>query len=111
MTVSTRKLTGLIDQSQKTPATILREKKGEKKDLSSNEVGETQIMNIRKERDMDLKQKRAHVCFQHIHCLIVTFLLMPTSRTCCQLPFNPCICSYGTSFSSNNANVSVPLEI
>ena len=51
MTVSTRKL------PQKTPATILQEKK----DISSNEVGEAQkIMNIAKERDMDLKQKRAH---------------------------------------------------
>ena len=51
MAVSTRKL------AQKTPATILREKK----DISSNEVGEAQkIMNIAKERDMDLKQKRAH---------------------------------------------------
>ena len=50
MTVSTRKL------PQKTPATILQEK-----DLSSNEVVEAQkIMNIAKERDMDLKQKRAH---------------------------------------------------
>ena len=47
MTISTRK----------TPATILQEKK----DLSSNEVGEAQkIMNIAKERYMDLKQKRAH---------------------------------------------------
>ena len=51
MAVSTRKL------PQKTPATILQEKK----DLSSNEVGEAQkIMNIAKERDMDIKQKRAH---------------------------------------------------
>ena len=69
MTVWTRKLPRLTDQSQKTPATILREKK----ELSSNEVGEAQIMNITKERDMNLKQKRAHVCFQHIHCSIVTF--------------------------------------
>ena len=61
MTVSTRKLPGLTDQSQKTSATILREKK----DLSSNEVGEAQkIMNIAKERDTDRKQKRDHVCFQ-----------------------------------------------
>ena len=51
MTVSTRKL------PQKTPATILQEKK----DLSSNEVGEAQkIMNIAKERDMDVKKERAH---------------------------------------------------
>ena len=51
MTVSTRKLL------QKTPATIINEKK----DLSSSEVGEAhEIMNIAKERDMDLKQKRAH---------------------------------------------------
>ncbi len=51
MTVSTRKL------PQKAQATILQEKK----DLSSNEVGEAQkIVNIAKERDMDLKQKRAH---------------------------------------------------
>ena len=51
MAVSTRKL------PQKTPATILQEKK----DISSNEVGEAQkIMNITKERYMDLKQKRAH---------------------------------------------------
>ncbi len=51
MTVSSRKL------PQKTPATILQEKK----DLSSNEVGEAQkIMNIAKERDMDVKQERAH---------------------------------------------------
>ncbi len=57
LTVSTRKLPGLTDQPQKTPATILQEKK----DLSSTEVGETQkIINIAKERDMDLKQKRAH---------------------------------------------------
>ena len=42
---------------QKTPSTILQEKK----DLSSNEVGKAQkIVNIAKERDMDLKQKRAH---------------------------------------------------
>ena len=49
MTVSTWKLPGLTDQSQKTPATILREKK----DLSYNKVGEAQkfmnmIMNIAK---------------------------------------------------------------
>ena len=51
MTVSMRKL------PQKTPATILQEKK----DISSNEVGEAQkIMNIAKERDRDLMQKRAH---------------------------------------------------
>ena len=51
MAVSSRKL------PQKTPATILQEKK----DLSSNEVGEAQkIMNIAKERDMDSMQKRAH---------------------------------------------------
>ena len=57
LTVSTRKLPGLTDQPQKTPATNLQEKK----DLSSIEVGETQkIINIAKERDMDLKQKRAH---------------------------------------------------
>ena len=48
--ISTRKL------PQKTPATILQEK-----DLSSNEMGEAQkIMNIAKERNMDLKQKRSH---------------------------------------------------
>ena len=50
------------------------------------------------------------MCFQHIHCSIVTFLLTPTSRNCCQLSFNPCIWRYGTSFSSNNTNFSVPLE-
>ena len=51
MVVSTRKL------PQNTPATILQEKK----DLSSNEVGEAQkIMNIAKERYIDLKQNRAH---------------------------------------------------
>ncbi len=78
MTVSTRKLPGLTDQSQKTPATILLEKK----DLSSNEVGEAQkIMNIAKERDMNLKQKRAHVCFQHIHCSIVTFRSCQRAKT------------------------------
>ena len=55
--VSTRKLPGLTDQAQKTPATILQEEK----DLSSNEVGEEQkIKNMAKERDKDLKQKRAH---------------------------------------------------
>ena len=52
MTASTRKLPGFTDQPQKTPATILQEKK----ELSSNEVGEAQkIMNIVKERDKDLK--------------------------------------------------------
>ncbi len=57
MTASTRKLPGFTDQPQKTPATILQEKR----DLSSNEVGEAQtIMNIAKERDKDIKQKRAH---------------------------------------------------
>ena len=50
LTVSTRKLPGLTDQPQRTPATILHEKN----DLSSNEVGEAQnIINIAKERDMD----------------------------------------------------------
>ena len=57
MTASTRKLPGFTDQPQTIPATILQEKK----DLSSNEVEEAQkIMNIVKERDKDLKQKRAH---------------------------------------------------
>ena len=57
MTASTRKLSGFTDQPQTISATILQEKK----DLSSNEVGEAQkIMNIVKERDKDLKQKRAH---------------------------------------------------
>ncbi len=58
MTASTRKLPGFTTgQPQKTPATILQEKR----DLSSNEMGEAQsIMNIAKERDMDIKQKRAH---------------------------------------------------
>ena len=56
MTVSTRKLPGLTDQPQKTPATILQEKK----DHSSNEVVEAQkIMDIVKERDIS-KQKSAH---------------------------------------------------
>ena len=51
MTVSTRKLL------QKTPATIIQEKK----DPSSIEMGDAQdIMNISKERDMDFKQKRVH---------------------------------------------------
>ena len=108
VTVSTRKLPGLTDQPQKTPATILQEKKY----LSSNEVGDAQnIMNIAKERDKDLKQKVLTMCFQYIHCPIVTFLLMPTSRNCCQLSFNPCIWRYGTSCSSNNTDISVPLEI
>ena len=57
MTASTRNLPGFTDQPQKIPATILQEKK----DISSNDVGEAQkIMNIVKERDKDLKQKRAH---------------------------------------------------
>ena len=58
MTVSTLKLPWLTGQPQKIPATILQDKK----DLSSNEVGEAQnIMNISKERDMDnIKQKRSH---------------------------------------------------
>ena len=107
LTVSTRKLPGLADQPQKTPATNLQEKN----DLSSNEVGEAQnIINIAKERDMDLKQKHAHNVLQHIHFSIVTFLYMQTSRNSCQLSYNPCILRYGTSCSSNNANLSAPLE-
>ena len=54
MAVSTRKL------PQKTPAIILQEKK----DLSSNEVGEAQhIMNIAKERD-NYYGSQAETCSQ-----------------------------------------------
>ena len=50
------------------------------------------------------------MCFQHIHCSIVTFLFTPTSRNSYQLSLSPCIWRYETSFSSNNAKLSVPLE-
>ena len=57
MAISMWKLPGFTDQPQKTPATILKEKK----DLSSNKAGEAlRITNIDKVRVMDVNQILAH---------------------------------------------------
>ena len=57
MTISKRKLHGFSDQPQMTPATVQKEKKN----ISSKELAEVQkIMDITKERGMDIKQILAH---------------------------------------------------
>ena len=57
MTISKRKLPRFSDQPQMTPATSQKEKKN----ISSKELAEAQkIMDIAKERGMDIKQVLAH---------------------------------------------------
>ena len=57
MTISKRKLSTFSDQPQMTPATIQKEKKN----ISSKELAEAQkIMDIAKERGMDIKHILAH---------------------------------------------------
>ena len=57
MTISKRKMPGFSDQPQMTPATIQKEKKN----ISSKELAAAQkIMDITKERGMDIKQILAH---------------------------------------------------
>ena len=57
MTTSKRKLPRFTDQPQMTPATSQKEKKN----ISSKELAEAQkIMDIAKERGMDIKQILAH---------------------------------------------------
>ena len=77
MTISKRKLPGFSDQPQMTPATIQKEKKN----ISSKELAEAQkIMDIAKERGMDINRYLLTMCFQHLPCSKVTFLPMPTSQ-------------------------------
>ena len=77
MTISKRKLPGFSDQPQMTPATIQKEKKN----ISSKELAEAQqIMDIAKERGMDINRYLLTMCFQHLPCPKVTFLPMPTSQ-------------------------------
>ena len=57
MTISKRKLLGFSDQPHMTPATVQKEKKN----ISSKGLAEVQkIMDITKERGMEIKQIIAH---------------------------------------------------
>ena len=101
MVVSMRKL------PQKTPAIILQEKK----DLSSNEVGEAQkTMNIVKERDMDLKQKRAHNVLPSYPLFDSDLPAHANELQLLSIVLQSLYLEVWDVVSSNNANVYVPLE-